>query len=80
MLREVVIHKQLNHPNIIKLLGVWADEGAPIYMVLPRLYDITILRPGQFPTVVRTDGSNSSRYGTDALVGQRSGIGSTIPP
>ena len=36
-------HRQLNHPNIVRLLGIWQDQYYPVYMVLP-LHSGEVLR------------------------------------
>ena len=42
MRRETITHRQLCHPNVLKLIGVWQDtvespEICPFMMVLPLL-------------------------------------------
>ena len=34
--REVIVHAQIRHQNVIQLLGIWQDsEGGPPLMVMP---------------------------------------------
>lgn len=42
MRRETITHRQLRHPNVLKLIGVWQDtiespDVCPFVMVLPLL-------------------------------------------
>ncbi len=35
MIKESIVMKKLNHPNVMQLLGVCVDAGSAPYIVLP---------------------------------------------